>query len=586
MAAPIVLGITIRADGSAQVTGEINRVQSAVTGAGTAAQNTNREFANMARSTQALSSVMGAFGVTLGIIGLAALARDILATNREMEMLRARLKSVTGSTEEAAASFAFITKIAKETPFEIKGLTQAYLTLQNFGIKPTIQVMDALTNQAAKSGASSENLQGIALALGQAWGRSKLQGQEIMQLINQSVPVYDLLAQVTGKNSAELADMAEKGLLTRDVIGALILKMGEMAAGSNANAMETLGGKISSLSDAWHTFEDTLMQDKSEGFIKSIVGGWTANLDMLSNAMGTTAANKAAHLQDAIDFQDNARSFLGMKPIDHTGDNAQIAALNKITEATTAASNETQKFNGIIKEQDDSAKVAAKELTKLTDTNYKLTHSQAEYNQHSLEAQGLKGEDLKKAVALANANDALSAAQHKSSAAHKESMSDEQKAANSLANTSANLSDALLKSIALVGDATATSAMQYDVEKGALSGLTEAKKRYLLQQTAILQNKQIETKANEAAKAEMESLTDQYNKLTLSARDYYATTLTNKKIPTAEQAPLMAQFDKNGVADAAKTKTDTAKSALDAYNKSLDSTNVKTSDLEIGRAHV
>ena len=575
MSAPVVLGITIRADGSAQVSGEINRVREAVTGAGTAAQNTNREFANMARSTQALSGIMGAFGVTLGIIGLAALAKDILATNREMEMLRARLKSVTGSTEEAAASFAFITKIAKETPFEIKGLTQAYLTLQNFGIKPTIQVMDALTNQAAKSGASAENLQGIALALGQAWGRSKLQGQEIMQLINQSVPVYDLLAQVTGKNSAELADMSEKGLLTRDVIGALILKMGEMAAGSNANAMETLNGKISSLSDAWHTFEDTLMQDKSEGFIKSIVSGWTANLDMLSNAMGTTAANQASHLQDVIDFQDNARSYLGMKPVDHTGDNARIAALNKITEATTAASNEVQKFNGAIKEQDDSAKVSAKELAKLTDTNYKLTHSQAEYNQYSLEAQGLKGDDLKKAVALANANDVLSAAQHKSSAIHKAAISDEERATIALTKSFNDAIESLnLHNIGL-------SKTPRELEEATLKSkhYTDAMVKQAMALYDIGTALEAKKKLNETEKTELQALTDQYNKLTMSAHDYYATTLSAKGIPTADQGPLVAQFDKNAGLEASKKAATDATTTLDAYNKSLDSTNSKTSDL-------
>ena len=90
--------------------------------------------------------------------------------------------------------------------------------------------------------------------------------------------------------------------------------------------------------------------------------------------------------------------------------------------------------------------------------------------------------------------------------------------------------DTLLKSIALEGDATAKKAMQYDVEKGALRGLSDTQKKYLIEKTTLLQTKQAETKANESAKSEMDALNDKYNQLTLSARKYYALSLTNKGI--------------------------------------------------------
>ena len=99
-AVPIVLGITIRADGSAQVSGELNRVRDAVTSAGGAAQNTNREFANMARNTQALSNVMGAFGVTLGLAGFVMLERDMARTVEQVQNLSIRLKGLTKGTQD------------------------------------------------------------------------------------------------------------------------------------------------------------------------------------------------------------------------------------------------------------------------------------------------------------------------------------------------------------------------------------------------------------------------------------------------------------------------------------------------------
>lgn len=171
------------------------------------------------------------------------------------------------------------------------------------------------------------------------------------------------------------------------------------------------------------------------------------------------------------------------------------------------------------------------------------------------------------------------AASTKGKKAHKEAMSEEQKAIISLANAYENQISALLRSIALEGKSSATAAAEYDVQNGALKGLTEAKKLYFLQQTAILQNKQLETKANEAEKSELDSLIDKYNQLTLSARDYKLTQLNAQGITGTDQAPIMAQFDKNAGAEVAKKATDDATASLDAYNKKLDDANTKTSDL-------
>lgn len=90
----------------------------------------------------------------------------------------------------------------------------------------------------------------------------------------------------------------------------------------------------------------------------------------------------------------------------------------------------------------------------------------------------------------------------------------------------------------------------------------------------------------EDEKSEMDSLIDRYNKATLSARDYYATTLTTTgtdgqkiPIPAQDKAPILAQFDKTTGAEAAKKAQEDAKSTLDAYNKSLDDAKTKTQDL-------
>jgi len=398
-----------------------------------------------------MNSTMAAFGVTLGVVGFAGLARDILRTNIEMETLRGRLNGLAGSAAEGSKNFEFILKFAKETPFEIDGITKAFLTLQNFGLKPTTEVMEALTNQSARSGGSAENLTGIAIALGQAWGKGKLQGQEILQLINQSVPIYDLLAKVTGKNSAALFDMAEKGQLTRDVIDKVIIKMGELASGQNAIAMETLKGKISVLSDAWHHYEDTLMGDKSEGLLKWIVDSAARSLDMLSRNMSTVLTDQLAHAEARLKTFNSmntvakgatqAIGFIGSGEIyDAKAAAMEIAALKDKLRAENAqkdkqAADEKAKHEAemagtqaLIKKE-ENAKTTTEVLAKLTDANKKLTLSQHDYTKQLLESQGLSGKGLTDALALSDANEKLSQS-HKDAAKAASSASSEAKKAD------------------------------------------------------------------------------------------------------------------------------------------------------------
>jgi tape measure domain-containing protein len=252
-----------------------------------------------------LNDALGSIQNTiLGFIGFSffkTLATDILATNIEMESLRARLLGLSGSAEEAGRNFDFILRFARDTPFEIAGLTQSFAMLQQVGIEPTAETMQAFTDQAAKLGGGQEVLTSIILQTSQAYSKGKLQMEDMIVLMERGVPVMKLLEVATGKNSDELAEMASKGELTRDVIEEMIKVMGEMAEGGSAVAMDTLKGKISNLSDAWHQFEDTLLQDKSEGLIKSIVESATSAISNFTQMISSNLDDQIAFTERRIE---------------------------------------------------------------------------------------------------------------------------------------------------------------------------------------------------------------------------------------------------------------------------------------------
>lgn len=262
-----------------------------------------KDLNKFSKKVNPASAALGEFKSLLTGLGVGSIAVEILNVNREMEGLRAQLQSVTGSAVGADVAFQNISDFAKNTPFQIQDLTEQFVRLKSFGIEPTNTVMEAITNQASKLGASTQTLSGITNALGQAWAKGKLQGEEILQLVERGVPVWDLLAQATGRSTAELNEMSSKGQLTRDAIQSLIEKMGELAAGSNARAMNTLNGKISNLADTWTRFQDRLLNSERENVIKKMVenwAGWIDYFDGLVNGMSDSFTGEISAVNDAI----------------------------------------------------------------------------------------------------------------------------------------------------------------------------------------------------------------------------------------------------------------------------------------------
>jgi tape measure domain-containing protein len=536
------LGIRVDATDVRGATGELDRL-------GAAGGRTATSMSAVERATKNLGGIFAG-------LGLAGFAKDILATNREMETLRASLKSVTGSATVATAAFNSIKDFAKNTPFEISGLTKTFIVLQNMGIKPTQQVMEALTNQASKLGGSQETLTSIAMQLGQAHSKGKLQMEDMNVLMERGVPVMKLLGEVTGKNAAQLAEMSTKGTITTDMIDKLIIKMGEAASGSNAIAMDTLNGKISSLSDAWHDFEDTLMGDTSEGFIKKVVGNWTEWLDFFKDSIAGVGKEFAALEEINNKIVTSKAKISAMSQGGIAG--AAWTVAGALTGNTVAG--EENRLASYKKQQQDIIKtthdvvVAKNEEKAATD---KLLNSANEEKKVLQESTESKKAHEKAAKAAAKAQEAL---------------------AKSFADT---LSDLNIHNIELSKSAREHKEAELYAKKYTQAMVAQAMALYDIG-TALAAKK----KLNEDEKAQLDSLIDRYNKATMSARAYYETTLTTTgadgqktSIPSADKAPIMAQFDKTATAEATKKATDDATASLDAYNKKLDDANTKTSDL-------
>ena len=205
--------------------------------------------------------------------------RSMLETGDRFEGLQTQLTALMGSIEGGEQATAWIKDFAKTTPLQLDEVTQAFSLLKAFGLDPMDGTLQAITDQSEKLGGGMEKLQGIATALGQAWAKERLQGEEILQLIERGVPVYELLADATGKTGAELRKLSSDGKLGRDAIKSLIAEIGQGSAGAAAANMSRLSGIVSNLRDTFSDFLDRIASSGALDYVKAQLSSVADTID-------------------------------------------------------------------------------------------------------------------------------------------------------------------------------------------------------------------------------------------------------------------------------------------------------------------
>lgn len=106
------------------------------------------------RNTAKLSSTFKLFTGVLAAVGVGKLASDFISVNVQFEKLQANLATVTGSTKLAEAEFKNIQQLASELPFQVTELTQAFVSLRNFGLDASEESLRAFADTSAATGKS------------------------------------------------------------------------------------------------------------------------------------------------------------------------------------------------------------------------------------------------------------------------------------------------------------------------------------------------------------------------------------------------------------------------------------------------
>lgn len=182
----------------------------------------------------------GAFaGFGIGYLSMQAKqwATDLISVNRQYELMKGSLKTVTGSTEAAASAMKMLTEFAAATPFTLDQSIEAFIKLKALGLDPSAESLRSYGNTASAMGKQmTQMIEAVADAVTFEFERLKEFGIKARQSGDTVSFTFQGVTTTVKKN----ADEIQKYLKS---IGT------EKFGDAMKDQMEGLPGKLSNLED-------------------------------------------------------------------------------------------------------------------------------------------------------------------------------------------------------------------------------------------------------------------------------------------------------------------------------------------------
>lgn len=215
-----------------------------------------------------VSSLVALAGTYIGVQGITRALTSFVSTGAQFETFRKQFEGITGSVAKGEVAFQWVQDFAKESPLDLAQTTQAFITLKGAGLDPMNGTLQAITDSTAKYTGSTEKLENITKQLSQAWGKAKITAEDMTNIVDNGLPVWDLLSQATGKNVSELRNLSEQGKLGRYELRLLFDAMRDDAIGASARLMSTFNGQLSVAIANFQQFLSTIAQSGALDYLK------------------------------------------------------------------------------------------------------------------------------------------------------------------------------------------------------------------------------------------------------------------------------------------------------------------------------
>lgn len=202
-------------------------------------------------------------GTALGIyeIGKASIEAQI-----QLERLDKSFTAIYGSAATVRQQLEFVRETSTAMGQEFYSSAEAAKTFFAAGQGTSLsgqlnQIYTGFSKAGAALALSSDDMQGIFLALGQSMSKGKVQAEELRGQIGERLPgAFQIAAKAMGVSTAELDKMMADGkLLTDDLLPKMAQALDDRYGKAAESAADTVQAAINRMSTAWTEFKAGLM---------------------------------------------------------------------------------------------------------------------------------------------------------------------------------------------------------------------------------------------------------------------------------------------------------------------------------------
>lgn len=205
------------------------------------------------------------FAISIGTImagATAALGKSVISTSAQFEGFEAALTTIEGSADKASKSMDWVAKFARETPYDVAGVTDAFIKLKTYGIDPIAD--DALRTLGDAASAMNKPLNQAVEALADA---TTFQFERLREF---GITTQQKGNQVTFSFQKDGKQVQETVKKTGEAVRKWLLEnLGGRFNGAMLRQSKTWDGMVSNLGDSWVDFQRRIGRG---GFFDTVKG--------------------------------------------------------------------------------------------------------------------------------------------------------------------------------------------------------------------------------------------------------------------------------------------------------------------------
>lgn len=222
------------------------------------AQNFSDRWSDITRNLRSVKSVassMALYSTFQGIANAVSTASaELLSFSMHMENATVSMQYFVEGSDKAAKSLAYLREmqaLAAETSFTTESainLSQ-FMSAMGINLKATKSVMKVINDAAAATGASEANMSRIVTALGQILTKGRLAAEEIRQLANANIPIYDILQEQMGLTGDQIKNIGRYWIDANESVVAILTGLQTRYEGAADKIADTMSGMSNSIYD-------------------------------------------------------------------------------------------------------------------------------------------------------------------------------------------------------------------------------------------------------------------------------------------------------------------------------------------------